>query len=170
MDTLHCMATITSYDDIFTIHAPDKKSGDIIEILDTSNVARRAKLSVPMGDDFAFEWVAETAEAHFTKPGDEWLIQTTAPHVQGDRVTVNSKNGEQQHVLGEAVGENLFRPQKRNHFLQNPTGSKPKWCVRVYEEPVKPGDIVEVLKKDNTTQRQQLVSQVAPGVWTTKKV
>ena len=170
MDTLHCMATITSYDDIFTIHAPDKKSGDIVEVLDTNNVARRAKLSVPMGDDFAFEWVVETVEAHFTKPGDEWLIQTAAPHVQGDRVTVNSKNGQQQHVLGEAVGENLFRPQKRNHFQQNPTGSKPKWCVRVYEEPVKPGDIVEVLKKDNTTQRQQLVSQVAPGVWTTKKV
>ena len=165
------MTRIKPHDDIFTIRMPGKKEGDIIEILDVNNTPRRARLTIPIGDEFTFEWVATPAsgstEGIFAKIDEEWLIKTSKPHMQGDRILVAIKDGEpQEHILGECVGENLFKPKKRNHFVKNPTGGEPKWCVRVYDEAVKVGEIVDVLKTDKTTQKVRLVSMVEPGIWT----
>lgn len=169
------MAAITAHDDIFTLRAPDRQVGDIIDILDANNVSRRVRLTIPMADEFAFEWAdpaptPTTSEATFTKQGDEWLIRTNSPKVPGDRVQVSTQKGTQEHILGEAVGDNLFRPRKNNHFLQNPTGNSPKWCVRVYDAGVSAGTVIEVAKKDGSTQKQRLIQMVAPGIWSATKV
>lgn len=170
------MAAITAHDDIFTLRAPGRQVGDIIEILDANNVSRRVRLTIPMADEFAFEWSDPTTtappsnDATFTKQGDEWLIRTDSPKVPGDRVQVLTQKGTQEHILGEAVGDNLFKPRKNNHFLQNPTGNNPKWCVRVYDTGVSAGTVIEVAKKDGTTQKQRLIQMVAPGIWSAAKV
>lgn len=158
-------------DDIWTVGVPGAKEGDIVEILDADDVGRRVRLGLPMGDQFAFTW-ADPAEpqagGRFVKQNDEWLIQTDAPHRPGDRVLLSTQKGLQEHTLGESAGENLFRPQRHNHFVKNPVGTEPKWCVRVYDAR-RAGDTVDVAKKDGSSQKHVLVAEVQDGIWTTKK-
>lgn len=165
------MATISSDDDIFTIRAPDKSKGDIIEVLDEENSPRRALLTVPMGDAFGFRWVdpePQTGDGNFIKQGDGWLIKTHQPHEPGDQVRIATQEGIKDIILGiRADGENLF--YRRNHFVRNPNGDDPKWCVRVYGDGAKSGDTVEVAKKDGSTQKQTLKDEAKPGIWTASK-
>ena len=167
------MTTMAQHgEDIFTIRPPPgAKEGDIIEVLDANNVGHKMKLYLPMGEEFTFVWegrVEPEVEARFVKEGDEWLIKVEGSQATGDTVRVTSTKGVQEHQLGESVGEGLFHPVKRNHFKRNPAGDNPKWCVQVYDAH-KAGDIVDVSKADRSTQRHQLVSEVQPGIWTTKK-
>ena len=166
------MTTISRHgDDIWTVAFPGAKEGDIVEILDANDVGRRVRLGLPMGDQFAFMW-ADPAEpqvdGRFVKQNDEWLIQTNTPHKSGDKVLLSTQRGLQKHVLGESAGVNLFRPQRNNHFVKNPAGTEPKWCVHVYDA-CKAGDVVEVAKRDGSIQKHVLVTEVQDGIWTTKK-
>lgn len=167
------MATISSNEDIFTIHAPGRSKGDIVEVLDEENSPRRAILTVPMGDAFGFKWVdpeqrADTGDGKFVKQGSGWLIKTHQPHEPGDKVRIATQEGIKDIVLGiRADGENLF--YRRNHFVRNPHGDDPKWCVRVYGGGAMSGDTVEVAKKDGSTQKQTLKDEVKPGIWTASK-
>ena len=168
------MATISSQSDIFTLRAPGLKEGDIVEILDEDDSPRRARLTIPMGDAFAFKWAdpepqaADEGDGKFVKQGSEWLIKTHQPHEPGDKVRITSQSGIKDITLGkQAEGENLF--YRQNHFVKNPGGGDPKWCVRVYGGGVQSGSIVEVAKKDGTTQKQILKDEVKPGVWTANK-
>lgn len=167
------MTTIQQDGDIYTIRPPaGSKEGDIIEILDANNVGHRIELYLPLGEEYTFTWkdTAEPqAEAFFKKQDGQWLISVKGEHKAGDVVRVTSKKGVQEQQLGESVGDGLFRPVKNNHFRRNPTGDSPKWCVQVYSQH-KPGDIVDVSKSDNTTQKQQLISEVQQGVWTAKMI
>ena len=167
------MTTISAQNgDIWTIRLPGAKEGQIINIMDAEDRPVKARLGLPMGDEFVFVWVTPEPQkvgARFVKPDSEWLIQTDSPHLPGDRVLVASQKGTQEHTLGESVGENLFRPPKNNYFVKNPAGTEPKWCVRVYGTR-HAGDIVKVSKKDGSTQKQKLVSEVQPGIWSAQKV
>ena len=167
------MTAISQQDDIFTIRPPPgAKEGDIIDVLDANNVGHKMKLYLPMGEEFTFVWESKAEpeiEARFVKENGEWLIKVEGSQTTGDTVRVTSTKGVQEHQLGEPAGEGLFRPVKRNHFKRNPTGDNPKWCVQVYDIH-KAGDIVDVAKADRSIQRHQLVSEVQPGIWTTKKV
>ena len=165
------MTTITAHDDIFTLRVPGAKEGDVLEILDTKNIPRRVRLTIPMGEEFAFEW-ADTApgegDGRFVKQGDHWLIQTHGPRETGDKVSIPTQRGVQEIVLGPGAGEeNLF--YRQCNFAKNPTGGDPKWCVRVYFPGAKSGDMVDVVKKDGPPQKQKLVREVKPGVWAAAK-
>ena len=176
MPRMHCpyMTTMAQRGgDIFTIRPPPgAREGDVIEVLDANNRGHRMRLYLPMGEEFTFVWADLTgpeAGARFIRENGEWLIKVEGNHVPGDMVRVTSTKGVQEHKLGESVGEGLFRPVKRNHFKLNPTGDNPKWCVQVHDRH-KAGDTVDVAKADRSTQRHQLVSEVQPNIWTTKKV
>ena len=167
----HTMTTVTAHDDIFTLRVPGAKEGDIVEILDTKNSPRRARLTIPMGEEFAFEWADPEpgeGDGRFVKQGDHWLIRTNGPRKTGDKVSIHTQRGVQELVLGPGAGEeNLF--YRQCNFAKNPTGGDPKWCVRVYFPGAKSGDIVDVAKADGSTQKQVLGSEVKPGVWTATK-
>lgn len=55
------MTTISQQpDDIFTIRAPGKKEGDIIEVADMEDKVRKVRLTMPMGNEFNFVWADST--------------------------------------------------------------------------------------------------------------
>lgn len=165
------MATISHQNaDIFSVRPPPgARQGDVIDVIDSNKVARRMKLGIPMGDEFTFEWVEIDAEARPVKQGDEWLIQVEGHHKPGDVVSVTTSKGVYEQELGEPAGDGLFHQVKRNRFKLNPVGDNPKWCVSTCG-PQRSGDIITVTKADNTTQRHQLITEVQPNVWTSKKV
>ena len=167
------MATISIYDDIFVLHAPGKKEGETVDILDVDNKARRVRLTRPIGENFTFVWVddpqqSDGPEATFTYQDGEFLRKTAGQHSPGDRVTVTTQKGvTQEHVLGERAGDNTF--YRCNHFSPNKDGDQPKWFVRTYNPRARPGDVVNVYKLDGTSQKQKLVTETKPGFWTAKK-
>lgn len=170
------MATISSYSDIFVLNAPGKKEGDIVEILDENNDPHKVRLTIPMGDAFSFVWADALPPQQTQDEGDgrfvlredgSWVIQTTDEHAPGDKIRIKTKNGIQVITLGAEAGENQFyRP---NHFRTNPEGGEPKWCVQVYHA-AKSGDVVDVIKKDGTIQKQRLTREITSGVWVSAKM
>lgn len=172
------MTTIShKEDDIFTIRVSGGKEGDIVDVFDMDDNIRRVRLTMPMGNEFAFVWADPVQAAEeddgtdgkFVKKDGEWHIQTKTPHQPGDKVSIASSKGPQDCTLGESAGDNLFLVVRPNHFMLNPVeGAKPKWLVRVYDEGVKKGDIVSVAKTNDNPQRHVLLGEVQPGVWTSK--
>lgn len=166
------MTAITQQGDgAWTVGVPGAKEGDVVEIRDANGVGRRVRLGLPVGGQFAFSWAEPAgpqAGGRFIKQNGEWLIQVDAPHKPGDRVILSTQKGLQENVLGEPAGENLFHAKKSNHFIKNPAGADPKWCVRVYDA-CKAGDEVDVAKRNGSVQKHILVAEVQDGIWTTKK-
>lgn len=168
------MTTIIQSEDITTVRPPaGAKEGDAVEVKDADGNVRLVRLRLPMGEEFTFAWEdppKPSTDASFVKnDAGDWLIRVEGEHKPGDLVTVTSRNGRQEHRLGEPAGDGLYRLQKRNRFKRNPAGDDPKWCVQVAESH-KAGDIVDVTKSDQSTQRHQLIREVQQDVWTTKKV
>ena len=162
---------ITKQDDAWTVRIPGAKEGETVEIQDANGVGRQIQVGQPSGDGQKFTWVSAgmpEPDGRFIKHNGEWVIQTDAPHKPGDKVLLSTQKGLQEHVLGESAGDKLFRRQQKNHFVLNPSGDNPKWCVRVYES-CKAGDKVEVVRRGGLSQQHILVSEVQEGIWTTKR-
>lgn len=170
------MAVITGRDDIFMIDVYDAKQGDIVSVLDDEGTARDVQLTRPVGERWVFKWVVKEAappqesDGRFVKPNDEWLVEAEDGHKPGDRLIIQTQSGPQEVRIKESVGDGLYRPVRSSHFILNPAGDKPKWCVRVYDADAKSGDVVSVVKSGAAPQKHKLVSEVKPGYWTTKKV
>ena len=162
---------ISKQGNAWTVRIPGAKEGEDVEIQDANGVGRHIKLGEASGDSHKFTWAnarMPEPDGRFIKQNGEWIIQTDAPHKPGDKVLLSTQKGIQEHVLGESAGEKLFRPEQKNHFVRNPTGDNPKWCVQVYES-CKSGDIVDVVRRGGLSQKHTLVSEVKEGIWTTKR-
>lgn len=171
------MATITTVagqDDIFIIQVPGAKAGDMVKVLDMDGAVQKMQLVLPVGDAFSFRWLdppASDADGKFSKDGDQWYVDVDPGHGPGDKVRVKTQSGIQEIILGTKISDTRFLPVKNNHFVRNPTGGDPKWCVRVYDTTAKAGDTVKVYKKgSDEPQSHTLIAEVklGSGVWTSK--